>query len=296
MADARVLSPEVLGEWTERWRYPELLEALGAGDELDTRQAADAVLAGLMAPPSSPPDAVRRFIERGEFAVAEELLADSRIFGDALSDDEFTGLHNLIDKSRQQAAVDLHREIRELAERARRCDATQLSQSALTGIDTTAVRSRTAAYAQLAEFRIDVENTEKALTKKLSNELDSRPDAPEPWRASVRASLAAREFGVVRKQLDDGPGADEFAGPGAVPRLRPDEWPWPKHPLPEVLDWYEDSPAPTGFAQWAPPPGDDRARRLVAAMSAVSAELTRDTVREFAAALDGLFGVEEVVP
>ena len=292
MSDIRILSLDILGKWTERWRYPELLEILGAGVELDTRRAVESMLDGLAAPPSSPRDTVRRLVGRGEFAVAEDLLADAHIFDDSFSDEDFTELHGLIDKARQQATVDLHREIRELSERARRCYA---SPSSLTDLDTTVQRSLEVARRRLTKFRDDIETVERELTSSLRDELDSRwLDAPDSWRASVGASLSAREFGVVRRQLADGPDADEFAGPVAVPRLRPDRWPWSERRPSDVLGWYQDSPAPAGFAQWAPPPDDNRARRLVAAMAAVSSELTRDTVREFAAALDGLLGVDEV--
>src|SRR5262245_18219095 len=114
MTDIRILSPEILGKWTERWRYPELLEALGAGVELGAGRADEAGLDGLATPPRSPKDTVRRLINRGEFVVAEELLADARVFDDSLTDEAFTELHGLIDKARRQAAVDLDREIREL--------------------------------------------------------------------------------------------------------------------------------------------------------------------------------------
>jgi hypothetical protein len=279
-----------LGAWSERWRYPDLVELLLAAD-LAEPAARDAIVAGLAAPVSTLQEAVDRLLARGAFAAAESLADLEGRSRDAAID---TPIDAQVTRARKRAADDLGRRVQELRVRGGRVGL----QDHPPAVDLDQLQHRADAEVALDQWEGEVTRAEDARAQALEARLvEASGDDHPVWAERVRQCLRARHFPSAERLLEMGPFHAEPIEPEHVRPLDP-IWPWEDWPLDEVLAWYLDEAAsvPPGFAaRWRPAAGDEAARKLVAALAAVVREPGADSSRLFADELDAVLGAADVL-
>lgn len=146
-----------------------------------------------------------------------------------------------------------------------------------------------------AEFREEIQRRLDEATVAIDGETTPGTAA---WKESVERCLEAREYEAACFLMESGPAArvpDEPDEPLFIPRRPP--WPWDE-PLGEVLQWFQDTqPSPHEFhAGWRHDSNDKPAARLLNALQKVEDSGVADieSAREFADALDGFLGCEEM--
>jgi hypothetical protein len=289
----------ILGDWSESWRYPDLVALLARGDrgDLDPAEAAQALIAGI-ANPRTWREAFETLARAGEFLAAEALLEDhGHRVGFEPGDQE--ELRRLLDGSKAAARAELNALAVSLAGRAGRVEmVAAVSEEEIGGALT---RSRAEAERLLNAWEQELRKAEEQVTRGLRARLEEVPAGVSPgqdeeaWRAAVGRCIKAREFDAARFLLDTGPSptlaVDE---PSAVPRLP--TWPWDE-PLPELLGWFlgRDA-APREFAtRCRPAPGDVAASALLNTLDQLARSPVRDAAQaaDFAVILDAFIGLTE---
>jgi len=289
---------DILGAWSEAWRYPELLVAMarGPGGDNDAEALVKGLLEGL-ASPRPPQESVLSLVRAGEFAAARRVI-DSDAFGTAVGEGDREVLSKALDEARGRAVEEVHARAAALEARARRAGLTTTMPG---GIDGAIDSRRSDADSLLDGWEEKVRSAEANVSGELQRRLGEVTEKPEEeatpqttaWRASVQRCLDAREYEAARFLLDSGPRAVIHVEPFLVPR-RP-RWPWDE-PLAEVLQWFAGTrPSPPEFHdKWRHDPGDRPAARLVEVLARVASIGLPDveSARVFATCLDGFLGQE----
>ncbi|GAA3458692.1 hypothetical protein ACFFSW_07545 [Saccharothrix longispora] len=300
---------DVLAEWPQRWRYPALANDAAAG-VLDVDAATRYVLGGL-ARPRTPGESLGDLVGEGRFEQAEilliELLDVESPQDDAawLSAAEWSAAERDLAQARDAAVAEVSRAWSVLAVRARSVDVGLPAEAVVLDL---ARRSLPEARDLVAWHRGEVTTAEDDLGEQIGTRLvdalagAGREPAVRSWEKAVRDCLRAGEFRVADRLVSDGPHGTAEAGPRAVPRP-PLTWPWPNHPVPEVLGWYGDPWAMPGpdFARFRVEPAEDaRAFELIGHIARITESPDALSVRDFATSLAAVLGetvaleVEEV--
>jgi hypothetical protein len=298
------IPPELLASWRGRWRYPLLVEALHYGTALDAESTALYVLSG-MADPTTSAGGIAALLDKGEFALVEEVLEDEEtgVGGQGAADDGATAairdaitseargaLARRLRTDRRVARAQAEQEQDILLERARRSG---LRLTPEPDLGARAEQRLADARELLAGMRARVEEAEAQERATLTARLAETSGADQ-WALSVGECIEAGEFATARALLATGGSEPTSGGPRSVLRP-PTVWEWPNRSLAQIGLWYaEDSsrlpyPQLARFVQGASGPP---ARDVIQAVLQLSVHLDRPSVGTFAAALAAVLGEE----
>ncbi|MFE0817895.1 sensor histidine kinase [Streptomyces sp. NPDC058794] len=207
----------VLAEWPGRWRHPDLADAFSGERHGTLDEAAAHLLAGL-ADPLSTTEGVERLLERGDFELVDEFLAECAADGHALKDIDpvdTARIREALAEARRAARAEAERDLALLAERAGRAG---LESPVLPGV-LDEVNRRTSRAAELLKREREnrIVPAERMLRNQLERRLTELPD-DRVDRQAVRDCLKAGEFPAARLLLESTHLEQENGGPAAVPR------------------------------------------------------------------------------
>ena len=294
---------DILYQWNELWRYPDLLVTLEQtnAQRPNPEIFAKELIAGL-ASPQSPRECLLSLLRSGEFQSAERVL-ETASFGAASSPDDHEALLQELDRARRDAEEEVRARTATLQARA---SSVGLLGQAPAGVDEVIERRITESQSLLDGWEDQIRKKEAEFEEELQRRLNEATVAIDgkktpgtaAWKKSVERCLEAREYEAARFLMESGPAAkvpDEPDEPLFIPRRPP--WPWDE-PLGEVLQWFQDTqPSPREFhAGWRHDSNDRPAARLLNALQKVEDSGVADfeSAREFADALDGFLGCEEM--
>ncbi|MCD0483024.1 sensor histidine kinase [Streptacidiphilus sp. ASG 303] len=282
---------DLVAHWAGRWRYPSLLALLSRTGEdaaLGADAAADAVADGLARPMGLPEHAASALIERGEFAAARQVPG-------------WVDAEGAVEAAVAEARARLGRRLDRLARRAVRAG---LADRPPEGLEPLLEVRSADADAVLADWQGRLEQAERRRVAELDDRLcaaveedgwtsggtDAPGQACADWEQAVRNCLRQGELAAAERLLDAGPSPDAVGGPLTVPGQR--IWPWADVPVREVLAWYAGSVGarPEFGSQWLP--DDESGTALVAALAELHLNVSAETVRGFANALDTHLGAD----
>lgn len=284
----------ILGEWAERWLYPELAVAIESGEHTP-QVLATALATGLARSPRAVQRTAQWLVDHEEFDVLDALQSES-----VLSADQTTEVGELRAQANTRLETELCRDWTSLAERARRVGV-ELPDPPWLGWDENAddlqwwrVRE------QLEEERGKVEGIERARRRELEVQLEARRtdgDGVE-WAQAVADCIKSGRFDAAKRLIEMGSAegaADEphEIEPLDVPRARP-RWSFPDAEvrLEDLLSWllHEKPPAAAGYVRWLPMEDDAPALDLVRAIRRVCDAVDHRSVLDFVMALHELIG------
>lgn len=291
---------KILRQWHEIWRYPDLLVALEQADAEETVAAtfAKGLIDGF-ASSQSPRECLLSLLHRGEFQAAKRVL-EMASFEAAVAADDHEALVQELDKARLRAANKIHAQAAVLEARANRVE---LPSEALPSIVDMIDKRVTKALIFLGKWENKIQRRETEVADELRRDLKKAMETTDKeitpgmaaWQESVERCLKAQEYKAARFLVDLGPGAAVPDESVVVPR-RP-RWPWSES-LEEVLQWFEDTQSahPDFHVRWRHDSTDMPAVRLLDVLKHIadSGVTDGDSAREFADALDGFFGREEM--
>ena len=296
----------ILNQWNELWRYPDLIVALEQTDaeESSPKILAKCLIVGL-ASPQSPRECLQSLLRVGEFHSAERVL-ETAGFASAVSQDDHEALFQELDKARRDAVEDVGARIVALQARAGRVG---LPGMAPVSVNDVVEKRVPESQSMLDRWEAEIRGQEATVTGEIQRRLGEATDAIDAettlrtaaWNETVERCLKAREYEAARFLMKSGPAGGVPDEPLFVPR-RP-QWPW-NESLGEVLQWFQDTqPSHHEFhARWRHDSDDKPAVRLLSSLEQVadSGVADVDSAREFASALDGFLGREangrKVVP
>ncbi|WP_326645143.1 ATP-binding protein [Streptosporangium sp. NBC_01755] len=282
---------DVVREWPDVWRYPDLAAALARGDA--STDLAMLLLRGL-AEPLTVEQSAHRLIADGEFRAVEELHQKAHLPVRAAKD-----IADRLERARAAAAVRVHHDAVGLERRSARAgvsldvDVRDLTDDAWLRLAD--------ADAKLGELDETVRSLEEQASVELRRslaaraaELDGQDRAVAAWLESAEVCIQAGEFDTAKALIGDGPQhrhAD--TEPRLVPRLRED-WPYEENDLETIMSWYFEpgAPYPPGFATWLPARDDAEAWALLRALRDTAREVTHDTVSALLRSLHRLLGTD----
>ena len=290
----------ILDQWHELWRHPDLLVTLeqAAGEEPAAPTLAKSLIDGL-ASPRSPRDCLLSLLQAGEFQAAERVLETAGSEA-AIGPGDHEALFRELDEARRRAAEEVRARTAVLEARAGRVG---LPGEAPVGMDDLLDRQVTAAQILLDGWEDKIRRKEAEVASELQRRLEKATGTIDEqttpgmaaWQTSVERCLEAREYEAARFLVESGPGVESPDEPLVVPR-RP-RWPW-NESLGEVLQWFEGTrPSPPEFhARWRHDSTDMPAVRLLDVLGRVadSGITDVDSARELADALDCFLGREEM--
>ncbi|MDD9981712.1 MAG: hypothetical protein OXU81_10200 [Gammaproteobacteria bacterium] len=288
----------ILNQWNELWRYPELIVAL---DRTDAEESSSEIFAkGLivgLASPQSPRDCFLSLLRVGEFQSAECVLETAGFVG-AVNQDDYEALFQELDKARREAVEDVGARIAALQARASRVG---LPGMAPVSVDDVVEKRVPESQSTVDRWEAEIRAKEAEVTGEIRRRLGEATDAIDAettlgtaaWNDTVERCLKAREYEAARFLMESGPAGGVPDEPLFVPR-RP-QWPWIES-LGEVLQWFQGTqPSPHDFqARWRHDSDDKPAVRLLSSLEQVadSGVTDGDSARELACALDGFLGRE----
>lgn len=294
MTDQASVLDAVLGEWAERWLYPELAVAIESGEHT-SQVLASALAKGLARSPQGVQRTAQWLVDHEEFDVLDALQSAS-----VLSADETTEVGELRAQANTRLETELRRDWTSLAERARRVGI-ELPIPPWLGRDENADDLHWGrARAQLEEERGRVDGIERARRRELEAQFEARrtgADSDE-WAQAVADCIESGRFDAAKRLIEMGSaevvarGPHEFE-PLDVPRTRP-RWSFPDAEvrLEELLSWllHEKPPAAAGYMRWLPAEDDTPALDLVRAIRRLCDAVDHRSVLDFVMALHALIG------
>lgn len=259
----------LLEQWPERWRFPDLVAALSQDQNRGDHDLAMLIVRGL-ANPRTESEVAEELIRRGEFVVAEELLRHRDVA--KLSAEDADRLDGELQRARRAAIRRLEARMVALRARAREAD---VEIATLENMPSTAGERLADAEGALDDLEAEVASAERGVAAELSGLLqENEPedtDAPATTarRSSVQRCIELGQFGAARTLLsaaDLDPASPQDSR--TVPRRPP--FPW-RLPVRELLTWFVDPQAahpPSGFfSGWKPADDDTAAHALLGALT-----------------------------
>jgi len=247
--------PDVfLSGWPGRFQHAQLVRRLD-GDEIDDDPAL-CLLAGLSAG-RTVDEVLAEFVDRGEFQLAETLLAES----DAVSGRVRARLADL-ESRRAERASELATRLQLLAQEA--AAAGVPFEADVTDLEALTRVSWPAAEAILQQHGTRISKAVDRLCADLRTQNSSGHLGPQ-LQAVVESLIAVGRLTLARHVLEGG--ISDLRMPEAQPALPP--WRW-SEPVAEVLAWHVDPlrPKPPEFSAWRAV--DNAAQDLVEAADALS--------------------------
>ena len=263
------LPESFLRGWPGRFRYAELVRRLH-GEEPD--QDFPRCLLADISVGRSVDEVLEEFAEKGEFQLAETLLAES----DAVSQQVRARLADL-EPLRAERASELAAQLRTLTDEAS-ASGVPFEVDAI-DLEALARVSWPAVEALLSVHRDRIGQHIQRLRNDLTAQNHSGDGSPR-LRAAVDSLITAGRFSLAQRMLDDG--TSDLQVPEAQPTLP--SWRWSECAA-EVLSWHVDPtrPKPPEFSVWRAV--DDTAHNLVEATEALGGG-GPEAATEFAAALE----------
>lgn len=283
---------ELLEEWSDTLRAADLWRA-ASGEPVDPERLAAAYLKVLAWAPQRE-DAYQSLLEQGSFGLAERFPVPPRYTEKWQYD--FWAAHS-------KAVADVGEQITDLERRAKQIRRPDLFPAER--VPLIRVRSgeeATAAQQALREIEQGIEAEEEAYTALLRERLashtagaDAAGDGLRSWALAVERAITSKDFDLADELLDNGPREGLPGDYEAVPN-RPPPWTYEKKPLEVILWWLiaREGGRQEFYAQWAPPEGDERGRKLLSALHAFvdGTQVDAETVTHFVDALERFLGEE----